>query len=323
MPSEFELIQRHFTRPAAHTALAVGDDAALLVPRPGMQLAVSTDMLVAGTHFFADTDPRALGWKTLAVNVSDLAAMGAEPRWAFLSLALPQADETWTAAFAAGFFECAARYGVDLAGGDTTRGPLTLNVTIVGEVPPGAAITRAGGNAGDALWVSGSPGLAALGLAALRGEAALDAAGRARCIDALQRPTPRVELGLALRGLASAMLDVSDGLLGDLGHILERSGTGAIIDVAALPFAPLLATGADPALAHRCLLAGGDDYELLFAAPPAAHTAITALSATLDLPLTRIGTLTAARGELRLREPDGRLRAPAETGYDHFADGAA
>ena len=319
MPSEFDLIRRHFTRPARHTELAVGDDAALLAPRPGMRLVVSTDMLVAGTHFFADTDPEGLGWKTLAVNVSDLAAMGAEPRWAFLALALPRADEAWIAAFARGFFACADAFGVDLAGGDTTRGPLALSVTIAGEVPAGAAITRGGAHAGDDLWVSGQPGRAALGLAALRGEAELDAPHRAQFVDALQRPQPRVALGLALRGLASAMLDVSDGLLGDLRHLLERSGTGAIVEATALPLAALAASGADAALCRRCLLAGGDDYELLFAAPPRHRGAIEALSARLGLPLHRIGEFTRERERLMLREADGTLAAPAAYGYDHFA----
>ena len=319
MPSEFDLIRRHFTRPARHTELAVGDDAALLAPRPGMRLAVSTDMLVAGTHFFADTDPEGLGWKTLAVNVSDLAAMGAEPRWAFLALALPRADEAWIAAFARGFFACADAFGVDLAGGDTTRGPLTLSVTIAGEVPAGAAITRGGARAGDELWISGQPGRAALGLAALRGEAALHAPQRAEFVDALQRPQPHVALGIALRGLASAMLDVSDGLLGDLRHLLERSGTGAIVEATALPLAALAASGADAALCRRCLLAGGDDYELLFTAPPRHRGAIEALSARLGLPLHRIGELTRERERLMLREADGTLAAPAAYGYDHFA----
>ena len=318
MPSEFDLIRRHFTRPTRHTDLAVGDDAALLRPRPGMQLAVSTDMLVAGTHFFADTDPEDLGWKTLAVNVSDLAAMGATPRWAFLALALPGADEAWIAAFARGFFACADAHGVDLAGGDTTRGPLTLSVTIIGEVPQGEAITRAGGKAGDDLWVSGQPGMAALGLAALRGETQLSTAGRAACIAALQRPQPRVALGLALRGVAIAMLDVSDGLLGDLGHILEYSGTGAIIDVGALPLAALRETGADEALARRCLLGGGDDYELLFAAPAARRADVVAISASLGLALHRIGELGAEPGTLWLREADGRLVPGTRSGYDHF-----
>ena len=318
MPSEFDLIRRHFTRPTRHTDLAVGDDAALLRPRPGMQLAVSTDMLVAGTHFFADTDPEDLGWKTLAVNVSDLAAMGATPRWAFLALALPGADEAWIAAFARGFFACADAHGVDLAGGDTTRGPLTLSVTIIGEVPQGEAITRAGGKAGDDLWVSGQPGMAALGLAALRGETQLSTAGRAACIAALQRPQPRIALGLALRGVATAMLDVSDGLLGDLGHILECSATGAIIDGGALPLAALRETGADEALARRCLLGGGDDYELLFAAPAARRADVVAISASLGLALHRIGTLTPEPATLWLRQGDGRLVPGTRSGYDHF-----
>ncbi len=318
MPSEFDLIRRHFTRPTRHTDLAVGDDAALLRPRPGMQLAVSTDMLVAGTHFFADTDPEDLGWKTLAVNVSDLAAMGATPRWAFLALALPGADEAWIAAFARGFFACADAHGVDLAGGDTTRGPLTLSVTIIGEVPQGEAITRAGGKAGDDLWVSGQPGMAALGLAALRGETQLSTAGRAACIAALQRPQPRIALGLALRGVATAMLDVSDGLLGDLGHILECSATGAIIDGGALPLAALRETGADEALARRCLLGGGDDYELLFTAPAARRADVDAISASLGLALHRIGTLTPEPATLWLRQRDGRLVPGTRSGYDHF-----
>ncbi|AMO38423.1 thiamine-phosphate kinase [Thauera humireducens] len=319
MPSEFDLIRRHFSRPPRHTDLAVGDDAALLSPRAGMQLAVSTDMLVSGTHFFPDTDPEDLGWKTLAVNVSDLAAMGAEPRWAFLALALPAADDAWIAAFARGLFACAEAFGVDLAGGDTTRGPLNLSVTIIGEVPAGKAITRAGARAGDELWISGQPGLAALGLAALRGEVALDAAGHARCVDALQRPLPRVELGLQLRSLATAMLDVSDGLLGDLAHILERSGVGAIVEVNALPLCALRATGADAATARRCLLSGGDDYELLFTAPVGARPALRELSTRLGLPLHRIGQITGQTGDCLLRESDGMLAPASASGYDHFA----
>ncbi len=319
MPGEFDLIRRHFTRPAAHTALAVGDDAALLVPRAGMQLAVSTDMLVAGTHFFADTEPTDLGWKTLAVNVSDLAAMGAEPRWAFLALALPAADDAWLAAFADGLFACAENFGLDLAGGDTTRGPLNLCATVIGEVPAGQAITRAGGQPGDELWISGQPGLAALGLDALRDGLMLSDDGRRHCLTALHRPQPRVALGLALRGLASAMLDVSDGLLGDLAHILARSCCGAIVDTAALPLQALLACGAPHDVALRALLSGGDDYELLFAAPPAHHAAIADVAVRLDLPLHCIGQLTARAGELLLRDADGSLRPPTTTGYDHFA----
>ena len=319
MASEFDLIRRHFTRDARHTSLAVGDDAALVQPRAGMQLAVSTDMLVAGTHFFADTDAEGLGWKTLAVNVSDLAAMGADPRWAVLAVSLPAADEPWIAAFARGFFACADAFGVDLIGGDTTRGPLNLCVTIFGEVPVDAAITRDGARPGHELWITGTPGHAALGLAHLRGETALHGSHAARCLDALHRPQPRVAFGLALRGVASAMLDVSDGLLGDLAHILERSRCGARIDVPALPLADLLATGADAALARRCLLSGGDDYELLFTAPAAQHGAVTALGRRLALPVTRIGTITAQAGQLTLREADGGEHASPLRGFDHFA----
>lgn len=318
MPSEFDLIRRHFSPVTTHTDLAGGDDAALLRPTPGMQLVVSSDMLVAGTHFLADTDPEPLGWKTLAVNLSDIAAMGAKPRWATLALSLPHADEDWIRRFADGFLACASRYGVDLIGGDTTRGPLTLCVTIFGEVPAGEAITRSGACAGDDLWVTGQPGLAALGLACLTENLALSEPARSRCLDALLRPSPRVEAGLALRGLATAMLDISDGLLGDLGHLLARSGVGATVEVDSLPLAAATAGGVAPERARSALLTGGDDYELLFAAPADKRGALVCLSNALALPFTRIGHLTGEAGELRLREPDGTLTTPARLGYDHF-----
>jgi thiamine-monophosphate kinase len=318
MSSEFDIIRRYFDRPTACTDLSVGDDAALLKVAQGMHLAVTTDSLVAGTHFFADAAPQALGWKTLAVNLSDLAAMGATPRWATLALTLPDVDERWIADFAGGFFDCATQYGVDVAGGDTTRGPLAMTVTLFGEVPVGTAITRAGGLPGDDLWVSGQPGLAALGLASLQGRVRLDDAAHA--LAALHHPTPRVELGLALRGLAHAMLDVSDGLVGDLGHLCERSGCGAVLEVSALPLAALVETGADKALARQCLLAGGDDYELLFAAPASVRGDVEALARRMGLPVSRIGSLTlpSARPVL-LREADGSTHEPGLSGYDHFA----
>lgn len=316
MPSEFDLIRQYFTRNGQHTDLGVGDDAALFSPAPGMQLAVSTDMLVSGTHFLPDTDPRDLGWKTLAVNVSDIAAMGGQPRWALLALALPSADETWIAAFARGFFECAGTFGVDLVGGDTTRGPLTLSVTIFGELPAGTAITRDGARDGDDIWVTGQPGRAALGLAHLQGRIALPAAGAAECIAALQRPQPRVAAGLALRGIASAMLDVSDGLAGDLKHILEQSGVGADVDVAALPLPTLAALGATAESARSSYLSGGDDYELLFTAAPRHRSGVEGIGTQLGLPMTRIGRIAATRG-LRIVEADGRVGSAG--GYDHFA----
>lgn len=316
MPSEFDLIRRHFTRAGRHTELGVGDDAALFAPAPGMQLAVSTDMLVSGTHFLPDTDPRDLGWKALAVNVSDIAAMGGQPRWALLALALPAADEDWVAAFAQGVFECADAFGVDLVGGDTTRGPLNLCVTIFGEVPTGQAITRDGARAGDHIWVTGAPGRAALGLAHLQQRITLPAAGAAQCVAALQRPQPRVAAGQALRGIASAMLDVSDGIAGDLQHILEQSGVGADLPAPELPLRALLALGASAEDARRSYLSGGDDYELLFSAPPSHRPEIEAIGARLGVAMTPIGRITATPG-LRIVEADGSVASAG--GFDHFA----
>lgn len=316
MPSEFDLIREHFTRAGRHTDLGVGDDAALFTPAPGMQLAVSTDMLVSGTHFLPDTDPADLGWKTLAVNVSDIVAMGGQPRWALLAMALPAADEDWIAAFARGLFDCADHFGVDLIGGDTTRGPLNLSVTIFGEVPTGRAITRDGARAGDEVWITGQPGRAALGLAHLQQRLTLPEAGARECIAALQRPQPRAAAGLALRGIASAMLDVSDGLAGDLKHILEASNVGADLHTAQLPLADLIALGASQDAARTSCLSGGDDYELLFTAPPARRADIECIAAELQLRMTPIGHLTALPG-LRIVEADGSLGSAG--GYDHFA----
>ena len=290
MPSEFDLIRRYFTHTPRHTVLGVGDDGALIRPDPAMELVISTDMLVEGTHFFPDANPRMLGWKTLAVNISDMAAMGATPRWALLSLALPQADENWIDGFAAGFMACAQAHDVDLIGGDTTRGPLNLSVTILGEVPRGQALLRRGAQPGDDIWISGTPGCAALGLKHLQGHVVLP--DPAACLQALHQPQPRVALGLALRGLATAALDVSDGLLGDLTHILECSHVEALIEVGLLPLQTLNAQAPDAQdLTRDCLLTGGDDYELLFCAPPNQRDRIHTLSNTLNLPLTRIGTI--------------------------------
>jgi thiamine-monophosphate kinase len=317
--SEFELIKRHFTRPVRHTVLGVGDDGAVVHPTPGMDLVVTTDMLVAGTHFLPDAEPEALGWKALAVNLSDLAAMGAQPRWAVVAASLPAAAEAWIAAFARGFFACAEAFEVDVIGGDTTRGPLNLAPTVFGEVPQGQALTRADAQAGDDVWVSGTPGLAALGLAHRLGKVSLRDTAPARCLAALDRPQPRVDLGLALRGLASAAIDVSDGLLADIGHILERSGLAADIEFARLPHAALEA-GADAAIAQHCLIAGGDDYELAFSAPPARRGEIEALGARRGLPLARIGRLRAGpAGELILRDAAGQPMTVAKRGFDHFA----
>jgi thiamine-monophosphate kinase len=318
MSSEFELIERYFCRATPQAVLGPGDDCALLTPTPGMNLAITTDMLVAGTHFLPDTDPGQLGWKALAVNLSDLAAMGARPRWALLAGSLPAADTAWIGAFADGLFACASHYGVDVVGGDTTRGPLTLCLTVLGELPAGTALQRSHAVPGDELWVSGQPGLAALGLAQLQGRTQLPEELARRCGDALQHPMARVELGLELRlrGLAHAAIDVSDGLLADLDHILERSGVAAEVFVAQLPPLP---TGADPLLARQCQLAGGDDYELVFSAPPDKRAELTELAAQLALPLWQFGRVVSTGGSrLRLVDADGQALAFNERGFDHF-----
>jgi thiamine-monophosphate kinase len=324
MASEFDLIARHFTRPVRRARLGVGDDCALLALTPGHELAISTDMLVAGTHFFPDTDPLRLGHKTLAVNLSDLAAMGAKPASALLSLALPAADEAWLAAFARGFFALADEHGVELVGGDTTRAPaggtLTLNVTILGEVPAGQAVRRSGAQAGDDIWVSNTLGDAALGLAALRGKVSLDAAQREYCVHRLEAPTPRVALGLALRGIARSMLDISDGLAGDLAHIARASGVRAQVNADALPLAPALRS-VPRELALQCALAGGDDYELCFTAAPGQRAGVEAAGRQTGVAVTCIGSVLPAMvnaAPVGFVDAAGRALSLNLSGYDHF-----
>lgn len=315
--SEFDLIRRFFTRDTPHAILGVGDDAALLQVGTGNVLAVSSDMLVCGTHFLPDADPFLLGHKTLAVNLSDLAAMGAVPRWAVLAIALPEADEAWLAQFSAGFFAAAQQHGVELVGGDTTRGSLNLCVTIFGEVPAQQALRRSGAQVGDEIWVSGRIGDAALALAHLQGRIALSDAGLAACLPALHTPQPRVALGLALRGIARSAIDISDGLLADLGHILEASRVGAEIEFAALPLSPTMQGHVSQPLARRCVLSGGDDYELCFTAPAARHAELSEIAVRLGLPLTCIGKIIAGRSCL-VRDASGNPLNVETGGYDHF-----
>jgi thiamine-monophosphate kinase len=318
MPSEFALIDRYFKRPTRNTVLGVGDDGAIVRPSPGCELVISTDMLVSGTHFLPSTDPEDLGWKTLAVNVSDMAAMGAQPKWALLAAALPAATESWINRFATGFFACADAFGIDVIGGDTTRGPRNFCVTIFGEVPEGAALLRSGAKPDDEIWVSGAPGRAALGLAHLQGRIVLAEPALADCLAALHRPQPRVALGLALRGIASAAIDISDGLLADLGHILEASGAAATLRVA-VPPAPTF-DAADESLWRDCYFAGGDDYELAFTAPAQRHAEIAALEQSLELPLACIGKVEAGLpGKVSACDAAGHPIEPHRQGYDHFA----
>lgn len=324
--SEFALIDKYFARPTPSAVLGPGDDCALLQPSPGMQLAITTDMLVAGVHFLPDTSPTNLGWKSLAVNLSDLAAMGATPRWVTLAGALPEVDEAWIAGFADGFFACAAEYGVDVVGGDTTRGPRNVCITALGEVAPGRALRRDGARSGDLIWVSGRPGLAALGLAHLQGRVQLPAPWPRLCVAALEKPRPRVALGQALAGIATAAIDVSDGLLADLGHIAERSGLAAQLQLVQLPQLKDLCGSGDRydaelrRMALECQLTGGDDYELCFTAPATQSVAIGQIAARLELPLWCIGEMVAGPGgEVTVRDPDGQPVSFGRSGYDHFA----
>ncbi len=310
---EFDLITRIRARAGTRDdiVLGIGDDAALLAPPPGKQLVVTADTLNDGIHFPADTVPAAIGWKALAVNLSDLAAMGAEPAWCTLSLSLPQADAGWIDGFLDGFLDLAGRHGIALVGGDTTHGPLSISVTAMGLVEPGQALRRDGARIGDDVWVTGTLGDAAGGLALLAHEPGH--ALRAR----LDRPTPRVEAGRALSGIATACVDVSDGLLADLGHVCSRSGVGALVDVDALPASDALRDAFDEAARLALQAGGGDDYELCFTAPVDAREQIAALASRLGLHVTRIGRIVEGEGVQPLRS-DGQPWSPPRQGYDHF-----
>lgn len=312
--NEFELIDRFFAGAATDARVGIGDDAAIVQPSPGCDLHLAVDAMVSGRHFFADADPRGLGHKALAVNLSDMAAMGATPRWALLSLALPAVDQAWLTAFAEGFFALARRYGVSLVGGDTTAGPLTLSVTIAGETRRGAGLLRSAATVGDDVWVSGSLGLAALALHCYQADDLLPPPEvLARCRLKMHQPEPRVDLGRALVGLAHAAIDVSDGFLADLGHILSCSGVGAEVWLDALPTDPWL--GERRQALAAMIAAGGDDYELCFTAPVAVRDAIGALSGLC--PVSRVGRIVAGGG-VRLLAADGQVIELGRTGFDHF-----
>ncbi len=316
--SEFDLIRQHFTRPTHQTNLSVGDDAALISVAAGMELAISADMLVAGTHFFADADPYKLGWKSLAVNISDMAAMGANPKWATLAIALPEINEPWLTEFSRGFFACAESFNVDLIGGDTTRGPLTISVQIMGEVPRGLAIKRSGAKVGDEIWVSGTLGDAAMALAVIQQRFELNATEFHEIANALHMPLPRVSLGLALHGLASSAIDISDGLLADLGHILKASKIGANVFLNQLPISDTVYGSFQLEQVKTMVLAGGDDYELCFTAPTEKHAEIAILSKILNLPLSCIGQITTDTN-LVVHGCNDEILDIKETGFDHFS----
>ena len=325
---EFDLIARFFARPTGERQ-GIGDDCAL-IDVGAQTLAITSDMLLEGVHFLPDVDPEALGHKALAVNLSDLAAAGARPRCFLLDLALPQADAHWLTAFSRGMFALAQAHGCALIGGDTTRAPraadgpgvLSIAITAIGEVDRAQYCGRSGARAGDDIWVSGRLGEAALALAIRRGQIDIPEPARAACLDRMDRPNPRIALGRALAGTATAAIDVSDGLLGDLAHILERSGVGADVFWPCLPRAPVF-DHLPRALQYQCVLAGGDDYELVFTAPPGERALVEALGgpgADAAVAVTRIGRIGAASG---LRVRDGQeLAAPcidhALRSFDHF-----
>ncbi|MGV3580836.1 MAG: thiamine-phosphate kinase [Methylophilus sp.] len=317
MKSEFNLIHQYFARPSFQADLGVGDDAALLRVSDGHQLAVSSDMLVAGTHFFEDCEPYHIGWKSLAVNVSDMAAMGAKPKWATLAIALPEVNEAWLAEFSRGFFACADAFNVDLIGGDTTHGPLNISVTIMGEVEAGKALVRSGAEAGDDIWMSGVLGNAALGLQYLLKNIDLTEAEQEVCLQDLHMPQPRVSLGLALSGLATSCIDISDGLLADLSHILDASKLGADIHLDQVACLPTMKHRLQETIVKQAVLAGGDDYELCFTAPAKNSSAIQSLSEQLSLPLTCIGKVTkdSTLNVFYEKQP----LTINKLGYDHFA----
>jgi len=317
---EFDLIARFFKRPARQAVLGVGDDCALLAPSPGLHLAFSTDSLVEGRHFVSTVNPVDLGHKALAVNLSDLAACGAQPRAFLLALTLPRVDETWLSGFAQGLWALADAFDCELIGGDTTQGPLNINITVIGEVPAGQALLRSGAQVGDDIYVSGHLGDARIALEVFRGHLSVPESVFLTTRARMEQPTPRIALGMALRGLATSAADISDGLLGDLGHILQASQVGAELQTALA--LPLMACAAHVALPRaqqlEYVLTGGDDYELVFTAPPHRRDAVLAAGLASHTPVTCIGTVRAGQGVVLL-DAHGRAAPHQFTSFDHFA----
>ncbi len=318
MSPEFDIIRKFFARgrpPSARVTLGIGDDCALIDPSPGHEIALSTDTLVEGVHFFPHADPQSLGHKALAVNLSDLAAMGAIPRAVLLALTLPSVDDSWLASFARGFFDLADLHGVELVGGDTTRGPLAMTLTVVGEVEKGRSLLRGSAIPGDDVWVSGELGAAALAVGYRSGTFGVNRAWRTHVDARLDRPQPRVQLGRALLGMAHAAIDVSDGIVADLGHICERSKVAARLEWESIPQAAALRECPE-AIREACVLGGGDDYELVFTAPASQREAISALGAIV--PVARIGVIHEGETGVEVVDRQGRRVGAGIRGYDHF-----
>ena len=318
---EFDLIARYFTRPARRAVTGVGDDCALWQPQTGMQLAVSSDMLVEGRHFLSTVAPQRLGHKALAVNLSDLAACGARPLAFTLALSLPRIDEAWLQGFSHGLFLLADAHGCELIGGDTTQGPLTICITVFGEVPPGDALLRGAAQAGDDIYVSGTVGDARLALEVFRGSLSLDTELFETARLRMEQPQPRVSLGLALRGIANACIDISDGLVGDLGHIMKASGVGAVLTTGWVADSAAISPALQSLPMSRRLdmaLAGGDDYELLFTAAPNQAPAVQEAANDCDVPVTCIGRISAGQG-LQVMDIHGVPISRRFVSFDHFS----
>ena len=314
MTSEFEIIERYFKKKMKQTALGVGDDAAMIHVRNNYQLAISSDMLIENIHFLKNTNPSHLGWKSLAVNLSDIAAMGATPKWATLSISLPKINHAWLKKFSKGFFKCADKFGIDLIGGDTTKGPLSISITIMGESKKDEALLRSGAKINDDIWVTGQLGLASMGLANLQGQLKLPPRIKMKCLRALEIPTPKTFLGSYLSRYANSCIDISDGLIQDLRHILKASKVGASLLLNDIPCEKFIHTSKQ----YQFVLNGGDDYELLFTAPKKNRTFIKKIAKKTNTPVTMIGNITKKKA-LNILSEQGKSIKFNPKGFDHFA----
>ena len=314
MTSEFEIIERYFKKKMKQTALGVGDDAAMIHVRNNYQLAISSDMLIENIHFLKNTNPSHLGWKSLAVNLSDIAAMGAIPKWATLSISLPKINHTWLKKFSKGFFKCADKFGIDLIGGDTTKGPLSISITIMGESKKDEALLRSGAKINDDIWVTGQLGLASMGLANLQGQLKLPPRIKMKCLRALEIPTPKTFLGSYLSRYANSCIDISDGLIQDLRHILKASKVGASLLLNDIPCEKFIHTSKQ----YQFVLNGGDDYELLFTAAKKNRPFIKKIAKKTNTPVTMIGNITKKKA-LNILSEQGKSIKFNPKGFDHFA----
>lgn len=318
--NEFEIIEhyfKHLTGSDSRVVCGIGDDAAVINLTPGRELVVSVDTLVSGVHFFPEMDPDALGYKTLAVNLSDLAAMGADPAWTTLALTLPDIDPAWLEAFASGFSALAKRYSVSLVGGDLTRGPLSITVQVMGLCEPGQSIKRNGARVGDDIYISGYPGEAGYALSVLKDTPGNYSGAGAHCLERLLKPVPRVKLGQMIKGLAHAAIDISDGLAADLGHIVTDSAVGAVITLGSIPVRPPLSSVQEQERVWNLILSSGDDYELCFTVPEARRGRMEGIMHLLEFPVTRIGQIIDGAG-IRFIQADGCEHTLSKSGFIHF-----